>query len=128
VREEKFIATNEVVSTTITANRPVTLEVNGRSWTPGRTDGQGGLGRVASFDAACTHIPSSNAIKVEERGRMFASVTGGYGRTQRLVEGPFVLDGMTSVLTASTQMQNVTVGNYTEVWADTNQPQTGVCI
>jgi len=32
IREEKFIASNDVVSTTITADRPVTLEFTGRSY------------------------------------------------------------------------------------------------
>ena len=108
VREEKFIALNEVVSTTITASRRVTLEINGGSYTSGDTGkpNQGVVGGLNTLNGTCSHElrGSVDVIRVNETGRAEASVLP---NTKR--EGPFVLEGMSGVLAASRPMGNLTL-------------------
>ena len=56
VREEKFITLDEVVSVTFAASRPVTLQVNGGSYTTG-TDNRPNEGVVGGLqsNATCLH-------------------------------------------------------------------------
>ena len=55
LREEKFISANDVVSTVITASRPVTLEVTGHSY-----PGGGGAGTILYLNGTCTADMNNN--------------------------------------------------------------------
>jgi hypothetical protein len=71
IREEKFISSNNVVSTIITADRPVKLEFSGQSF-----DGQGlsGESHIISLNAECTFDMGSNSIHVIEGGKVMVTV------------------------------------------------------
>ena len=109
IREEKFIALNEVVSTTITADRQVTLEIKGGSYTSGDLNkpNQGVVGGLTTLNGTCSHElldGELDLIRIDETGRAEASVLPSVKR-----EGPFVLDGTSGVLAASRPMDNLTL-------------------
>lgn len=115
LREEKFIADNDVVSTIITSNRPVLLQITGRSF----ASSDGAAGKVLSLDGRCSFEKETNSIIVEEGGKVSALVHRNPDGSPVYVTGKLMYDGMTAVLTASRRMQNVstyivnkkTVGN-----------------
>jgi hypothetical protein len=92
VREEKFVSSNDVVSTIITADRPVKLEFSGQSF-----DGQGSSGEshIISFNAECTFDMGSNSIHVIEGGKVMVTVS-----QHPYVEkgGVLMYDGMSGVI------------------------------
>ena len=106
IREEKFISANDVVSTIITSDRPLKLEVSGQSY--------GSEKRIVSLAGKCSFDSENNSILVLEGGRVTAKVS-----TNPTVEkeGALVYDGMTGVLSSSRPLENVT---FYEV-------QPGVC-
>jgi len=106
IREEKFISSNDVVSTIITADRPMTLEVSGHSF-----HGGDGAGQVVTLNGKCTVDKSNNAIRVLEGGTMKAEVAQG---PDVLVDAVLMLDGMSGVLIASRPMANATVTTVSE--------------
>jgi hypothetical protein len=101
VREEKFIAENDVVSTIITASRPITLEISGNSF-----DGGGGSGTIISLHGTCDVDVDTNSIHIVEGGVVKAKV----GQSPDVFEeGPLMLNGMSGVLSASHKMENVSM-------------------
>ena len=98
IREEKFIAANDVVSTIITADRPVTLEISGHSYSSDR--------HVISLNGRCSVDVGSNSIHVVEGGRVVAKVMENPEVEQ---EAALMYDGMSSVLSASRPLENVTL-------------------
>ena len=96
IREEKFISSSDVVSTTITSDRPLQLEISGRSFTSEK--------RIVSLDGKCSFDQERNSLLVLEGGRVISKVSN-----QPLVEKEAVLmyDGMTGVLSASRPLENV---------------------
>ena len=136
VREEMFISTNEVIATTITSSRPVTLEVNGRSWAPRQVNGgSGDAGEILGLNGQCELDASTNQIHVVEGGRARAAVGQTWvaegnavnGRAvNSYVDGTLMLDGYHGVLgVAGGAMQGLTFGNYTASGEST--PRQGVC-
>ena len=97
VREEKFIAANDVVSTIITSDHPVILEVSGRSFD---------TGNAISLNGKCSFHPENNAIQVIEGGRVMAKVSESPPIEK---EATLMYDGMSMALTASRPMENVTL-------------------
>ena len=97
IREEKFISANDVVSTIITSDRPLKLEVSGQSY--------GSEKRIVSLDGKCSFDSENNSILVLEGGRVTAKVS-----TNPTVEkeGALVYNGMTGVLSSSRPLENVT--------------------
>ena len=64
IREQKWISANDVVSTTITADRPVILQISGRSF----ADVDGAAGKVISLDGRCSVDEPSNTVRILEGG------------------------------------------------------------
>ena len=100
IREEKFISLNDVVSTTIMAqcDLPVTLEISGRSFT--MDDG------IVSLNGQCSFDQNSNTIRVIESGKVIAKVMESPVIEQ---EATLMYEGMSSALSASKSMENVTI-------------------
>ena len=98
IKEEKFIASNDVVSSTITSDRPLKLEVTGQSF--------GMEKRIVSLNGRCSFDPELNSILVLEGGRVTTKVSN-----DPIVEkeGALVYDGMTGVLSSSRPLENVTL-------------------
>ena len=103
LREEKFISANDVVSTTITSSRPVTLQLRGNSF-----DGSDGSGQVVALNGVCTHDAAHNAIRVQEGGKVKAMVKQA---PNVLVDAKLMLDGMSAVLSASRPLTNVSIAS-----------------
>eukprot|EP00729_Bicosta_minor_P004679 gene4679-9722_t len=72
IHEEKFIASNDVVSTTITASRPVMLQITGRSF----ASADNAAGRVLSLNGQCSIDKATNSVRIVEGG----TVSGGRGK------------------------------------------------
>ena len=111
IREEKFISSNDVISTTITADRPVSLEIQGQSFGEGYPSS-----RIISLNPKCSFDQANNAVLVKEGGKVYSKVS----------ENPFVekeaklmYDGMTMILSASHSLENV---NFSEIEPD------GMCV
>ena len=104
VREEKFIAANDVVSTIISADRPVTIEITGRSF----ANADNAAGRVLSLDGRCSVDAATNSVRVLEGGTVSAHVQNSKDNTPVYATGKLMYDGMTSVLSASRPMANGT--------------------
>ena len=109
IREEKFINANDVVSTTITSDVPVALELAGNSW-----DG-GHLARnVVSLDGSCSIDAANNVIHVVESGVMVARVAeDGNHRTGHgyiYMNGTLMYEGMSMILGSSRPMTNAIIG------------------
>ncbi len=104
VREEKFIALNEVVAAKITASRPVKLRIEGGSFTAKAVNKphSGTVGGLTTLNGTCEYDPVSDTIKIVEDGRAEASVLPDVKR-----EGPFVLNGLSAVLAASRPLENL---------------------
>ena len=98
IKEEKFISSNDVVSSTITSDRPLKLEVTGQSF--------GMEKRIVSLNGQCSFDPELNSILVLEGGRVTTKVSN-----DPIVEkeGALVYDGMTGVLSSSRPLENVTL-------------------
>ena len=98
IKEEKFISSNDVVSSTITSDRPLKLEVTGQSF--------GMEKRIVSMNGRCSFDPELNSVFVLEGGRVTTKVSN-----DPIVEkeGALVYDGMTGVLSSSRPLENVTL-------------------
>lgn len=99
IREEKFIASNDVVSTIITSSKPVTIEFSGRSFAYYNSITSTATG---SFDS------NNNAIHVIEGGTARAQPEYGVYKT-----GILMYQGMSSVISASRPLQNVSFSTGT---------------
>ena len=97
VREEKFIAENDVVTTIITSDHPVVLEVSGRSFD---------TGNAVSLNGRCSFHSKENAIQVVEGGRVMAKVSESPPVEKEAI---LMYDGMSMALLASRTMENVTL-------------------
>ena len=89
VREEKFIAANDVVSTIITSSRPVTIEFSGHSFAGGNNPSRD----VVSLKGSCAADASANAVVVTEGGTVKAKVAQS---PDLLVDANLMLDGMSA--------------------------------
>ena len=98
IREEKFISSSDVISTTITADRPVFLEIQGQSFGEGSS-------HIISLNPKCSFDQVHNAILVKERGKVFAKVSNKPIVEQ---EAKLMYDGMSMILSASRSLENVT--------------------
>ena len=74
IHEEKFIASNDVVSTTITASRPVMLQITGRSF----ASADNAAGRVLSLNGQCSIDKATNSVRIVEGGTVSAHVRSIY--------------------------------------------------
>ena len=111
IREEKFIAANDVVSTTITSNVPVRLEFAGNSFD----------GAMLESDIRDSFVPNgtcradsiSNVVHVVEGGELLAKVTEtgthAAGHGGEYVMGRLMYDNMSTVIGASRSMVNVSI-------------------
>ena len=97
VREEKFISSTDVVSTIVTSDRPLKLEVSGQSYSSEK--------RIVSLNGQCSFDPDHNSILVLEGGRVIAKVSNNPVVEK---EAALMYDGMTGVLSASRPLENVT--------------------
>ena len=102
IREEKFISANDVVTTVIKSDRPVTLELTGNTF-----DGSTG-GKVVELHGQCSGDTNSNTIHVIEGGTFKAQVAQA---PDVFKDGPMMLDGMSAVLSVSRPMQNLIIRN-----------------
>ena len=102
--EEKFIATNEVISTVVNASRPVRLEINGRSWTPHSLSGGGDSGQIVSQYSSCESKNNGQIIHITEGGRAIGALNPDNSVTE---EGPIMYDGMSAVLSASVPLEDL---------------------
>eukprot|EP01052_Picozoa_sp_SAG31_P045239 SAG31_NODE_8184_length_1501_cov_1.594151_2_plen_140_part_00 len=98
IREEKFISANDVVTTIITSNRAVSLEITGRSFAAA----DNAAGKVLSLHGQCTIDSASNSIQVQESGTVSAHVRND---PDRFVTGKLMYNGMTGILAASQPLQ-----------------------
>ena len=97
IKEEKFISSNDVVSTIITSDIPLKLEVRGQSY--------GSDKRIVSLNGKCSFDSENNSILVREEGRVITKVSENPTVEK---EGALVYDGMTGVLSSSRPLENVT--------------------
>ena len=104
VREEKFISSNDVVTTTIVSDRPVTLEITGRSFYSEDDN-------IVSLNGSCSIDVASNSIQVGEGGRVMAKVTES---PELWKEATLMYAGMTGVLTSDQPMENARIHDIYE--------------
>lgn len=104
LHEEKFIAENDVVSTIVTSDRPVVLEISGRSF----ASADNAAGKVLSLHGQCTVDKAANSVRVVESGVVSAHVQNTPDGSPVFATGKLMYDGMSGVLTASRQMINAT--------------------
>jgi hypothetical protein len=108
LKEEKFIAANDVVSTIITSDRPVTLEITGRSFAAA----DGAAGKVISLHGQCSIDKASNSVHILEGGTVSAHVQNGQAPTPGAPQPPIyatgklMYDGMSGIISASRPMTN----------------------
>ena len=118
IREEKFINARDVISTTITSDVPVTLQLDGHSFAGGP-----GSGPVVSLNSTCNVDAANNAIHVVESGVFVAKVTEtgshmtGHGGVWK--NGTMMYEGMSMVLSSNRPMSNAAI---TE-----DSPREGAC-
>lgn len=98
VREEKFISSNDVVSSIMTADRPVTVEFSGRSYGEDKN--------AIQLKGKCSVDIASNSIRIEEGGTVTAKVMES---PEVLKEATLMYDGMNGVLSSSQPLENVTI-------------------
>ena len=98
IQEEKFISSNDVVSSIITSDKPLKLEVTGQSY--------GSEKRIISLDGKCSFDSENNSILVREGGRITTKVSENPTVEK---EGALVYDGMTGVLSSSRPLENVSL-------------------
>ena len=103
VREEKFISSNDVVTTTIVSDRPVTLQITGRSFFMDD--------KVISLNGSCSIDVASNSIQVTEGGRVMAKVAES---PEVWKEAMLMYEGMTGVLTSDHPLENVELHDISE--------------
>ena len=96
IREQKFIATNDVVCTIITSDFPVEIEFSGQSYADDKT---------VQTNAICQFIPQNNCIHITEGGIAEATPVriNGQNITQT---GPLMYDGMSTIISSSHQILN----------------------
>ena len=85
------------MSTIITSDRPLRLEVSGRSYSSEK--------RIVSLDGKCSFDQEHNSLLVVEGGRVISKVSNDPVIEK---EAALVYDGMTGVLSASRPLENVT--------------------
>lgn len=112
VREEKFIADNDVVSTIITSSKPIKFLLKGRSFV---SETCGSLmytsTAVGSYDAL------NNTISVKEGGTIQAQPVYGVFKN-----GVLMYNNMTNVIGVSNPMQNV------QIWSTTEKTKGGATV
>jgi len=95
--QEKFISTTDVVTTTITSDRPVTLRVEGRSFQSGNS---------LTLNGSCSVDVASNSVLVREGGTVTAKVSES---PEVLKEAVLMYDGMTGVLSSDQPLEDVSI-------------------
>ena len=96
IKEQKFIAANDAAASIITASKPVTLEFSGHSFYHRKS--------VAS-SATIQHDKGNNALVIREGGTVKSRPDPNQG--ERV--GPCVYSGMTTALSASHNLADVTI-------------------
>ena len=104
VREEKFVADNEVISTTITSSEPITIKFDGQSFYR--------EGFSITKNAICEIDAERNLIHVREGGTIETKIL-----PDVVVEGALVYTNMSTVISASKSMNRLTLAH----------PEAGVC-
>jgi len=123
IREEKFIALNEVASSIISTDRSVRLEVNGRSWTPSSLTGAGpDAGTIISQNSLCEPKSNGNIVHVQEFGSAQAQLLS----SGDFVEGPLMYNGMHAAITASVPLEDLSF-SHNVTMPNEPQPRQGVC-
>ena len=97
IREEKFISATDVVTSTITSDRPVTLRLEGRSFQSENS---------LSLNGSCSVDVASNSVLVREGGTVTAKVSES---PEVLKEAMLMYDGMTGVLSSDKPLEEVTI-------------------
>ena len=97
IREEKFISTTDVVITTITSDRPVTLRLEGRSFQSKNS---------LTMNGSCSVDVASNSVLVREGGTVTAKVSE---KPEVLKEAVLMYDGMTGALSSDQPLEDVTI-------------------
>ena len=97
IREEKFISLTDVMTTTITSDRAVTLRLEGRSFQSANS---------LSLNGSCAVDVASNSILVREGGTVTAKVSE---KPEVLKEAVLMYDGMTGVLSSDKPLEDVTI-------------------
>lgn len=87
IHEEKFIASNDVVSTTITASRPVMVQITGRSF----ASADNAAGRVLSLNGHCSIDKATNSVRIVEGGTVSAHVRSIFLLLHHLLLFPFFI-------------------------------------
>ena len=98
VREEKFISANDVVSTIITSDRPVRLEITGHSF--------GGSNHITSLSADCVYDPGTNSVHVTEGGKVMVKVSENPVVEK---EGVIMYDGMSTIISSTRKLEDITI-------------------
>ena len=107
IREEKFIAANDVVSTTITASREIVVEFDGHSFMP--DGGSGGAEQIVAMNSTCNFDTSNNALHIIEGGIVKAEVMQ---NPDVRVNATLMYDGMSTVISATKPFGNMTMGPW----------------
>merc|ERR1719401_513503 len=106
VREEKFVAANDVISTVMYADVPLVIEFTGKSFA--RADA-----RTVTKDASCAFDGTHNAVRVVEGGRVLAKVS----ETPEVIkEADLMYAGMSTVLSSSRAIED-----YAETQVDAGE-------
>eukprot|EP00912_Choanoflagellata_sp_UC4_P002272 UC4_evm7s1434 len=108
IREEKWISASDVVSTTITADRPIMLQISGRSF----ANVDNAAGKIISLHGQCSIDKASNTVRILEGGTVAAHVqnipatASGENDQPIFVTGKLMYDGMTGIISASRPILN----------------------
>ena len=97
IREDKFIALNDVACTMITASEPVEIEFSGQSFYKD--------GVTVSTTASCNFVASQNLVRIDEGGVNLVVPD----QSRNSVPGVMMYDGMSTILAASNPIQNFSV-------------------
>ena len=103
IKEEKFISGTDVVATIIRSDRPVRLQISGRSFAE--------YPRIVETSASCSLDVETNAVRVHEAGTVWTYVS--YEPNLWKV-GRLVYDNMWGVLSASRPLHNVSLYEVSE--------------
>lgn len=107
VKEEKYISTNDVLSTVITADKALQIEFNGESfynpWKVPTFDGDAPNQQMTiSSEAEITFNQSKNAIVLLENGKTFTKAQWG----ENAVEGAMMYSGLNIVFSSNKEIHS----------------------
>lgn len=105
IREEKFIAANDVVSTIITASKPVRILFEGRSF---YIENAGGKSITSTAEGR--YDTTANAIHITQGGTVTVRPIDGWANPgdETTIIGDLMYDGMSQVISTSVPLENVT--------------------